>query len=62
MDVTLAIANLRVPLHEITARGLKNGNAEVLLTISTQGKEHLDTIIQRLKKIPGVISVERSGK
>ena len=62
VDVTLAIANLRVPLHEITARGLKNGNAEVLLTISTQGKEHLDTIIQRLKKIPGVISVERSGK
>ena len=62
MDVTLAIANLRVPLHDITARGLKNGNAEVLLTISTQGKEHLDTIIQRLKKIPGVISVERSGK
>ncbi len=62
MDVTLAIANLRVPLHEITARGLKNGNAEVLLTISTQGKEHLDTIMQRLKKISGVISVERSGK
>ena len=40
MDVTLAIANLRVPLHEITARGLKNGNAEVLLTISTQGKDY----------------------
>ena len=62
MDVTLVIANLRVPMHEIYARGLKNGNAEITLTISTQGLEHLQTIIQRLSKIRGVISVERSGK
>ena len=62
MDVTLTVANLHVPLHEIVARGLKNGNAEVQITISTQGREHLATIMQRLSKIPGVISVERSGK
>lgn len=61
-DVALAIANMRVPLHEISARGLKNGNAEVLLTISTQGKEHLETICQKLGKIHGVISVERTGR
>ncbi len=62
MDVTLTVANLHVPLHEIVARGLKNGNAEVLITVSTQGREHLATIMQRLSKIRGVISVERSGK
>ena len=62
MDVTLTVANLHVPLHEIVARGLKNGNAEVQITISTQGREHPATIMQRLSKIPGVISVERSGK
>ena len=61
-DVALSIANMRVPLHEISARGLKNGNAEVLLTISTQGKEHLETICQKLSKIRGVISVERTGR
>lgn len=61
-DVALAIANMRVPLHEISARGLKNGNAEVMLTISTQGKEHLLTICQKLGKIRGVISVERTGR
>lgn len=61
-DVALAIANMRVPLHEISARGLKNGNAEVMLTISTQGKEHLLTICQKLGKICGVISVERTGR
>ena len=38
MDVTLTVANLHVPLHEIVARGLKNGNAEVQITISTQGR------------------------
>ncbi len=62
MDVTLAIANMHVPMHEIYARALKNGNAEITLTISTQGREHLETIMQKLSKIRGVISVERSGK
>jgi GTP pyrophosphokinase len=62
MDVTLVVAGLHVPMHEIYARGLKNGNAEITLTISTQGREHLDTIIQKLQKIRGVLSVERSGK
>ena len=61
-DVSLAFANMRVPIHEFNARELKNGNASILATIGTQGKEHLDTIIQKLSKVKGVISVERSGK
>lgn len=61
-DISVAIANMRVPMHEFSARELKNGNAEVVLTIGTQGIEHLQTVIQKLSKIKDVISVERSGK
>ncbi len=62
VDVSTALANMRVPLHEVNARELKNGNAAITITIGTQGKEHLQTIIQKLAKISSVISVERTGK
>ena len=61
-DISLALANQRVPIHEISARQLKNGNAIVVATISTQGVEHLKNIMYKLSKVNGVISVERSGK
>lgn len=61
-DISLTLASLRVPIHSISARQLKNGNANVVVTISTQGTEHLKNIIYRLGKINSVISVERCGK
>lgn len=61
-DISLALANLRVPIHEISARQLKNGNAIVVATVSLQGTEHLKNIMHKLEKVSGVISVERSGK
>ncbi|MGI5893432.1 MAG: RelA/SpoT family protein [Candidatus Merdivicinus sp.] len=61
-DISVALANMRVPVHEFNARELKNGNRNILATISTQGLEHLSNIIQKLNKVPGVLSVERSGK
>ena len=61
-DVTLALAGMRVPLRECSARQLKNGNAILVITISIQGVEHLKRIMQKLSKVQSVISVERSGK
>ncbi len=61
-NINVALANMRVPVHEFNARELKNGNCNILATISTQGLEHLGNIIQKLGKVPGVMSVERSGK
>ncbi|MDD6034046.1 MAG: bifunctional (p)ppGpp synthetase/guanosine-3',5'-bis(diphosphate) 3'-pyrophosphohydrolase, partial [Oscillospiraceae bacterium] len=39
-DVSVALSNMRVPIHEVNARELKNGNAAITVTVSTQGKEH----------------------
>ncbi len=61
-DISAALANMRVPVHEFNARELKNGNLNIIITISTQGLEHLRSIIQKLGKVSGVFSVERSGK
>lgn len=61
-DISLTLANFRVPVHEVNARELKNGNANIVIGIGIAGVEQLKNIIQRLAKIDGVIAVERSGK
>lgn len=61
-DITIAIANARVPLHEINAHNLKNGNANIVVTLEISGLEQLKNMMLKLKKIDGVITVERTGK
>lgn len=61
-DVSLALAGMRIPIHEISARSLKNGNAVIVATVGLQGVEHLRATMQKLQKISDVLSVERSGK
>ena len=61
-DITKVMAELHIPLTDISVRMLKNGNANVLATISTAGVSQLNNIISRIKKLPDVISVDRSGK
>lgn len=61
-DITMVMSEVRIPIHEISARELRNGNANIMMTIGIAGLEQLNGVIQRLKKINGVISVDRSGK
>ena len=61
-DISLALANFRVPVHEVNARELKNGNANIVVSIGIAGLEQLKSIIQKLSKVEGVITIERSGK
>lgn len=61
-DITLAIAASRIPIHELNAHHLKNGNAIISLTVEISGVEQLKNIILKLNKIDGVVSVERTGK
>ncbi len=61
-DISVALAEIRIPMHEASARELKNGNANVVITISVAGIEQLKSVISRLSKIPSVLSVDRCGK
>lgn len=61
-DVSIVLANFRVPLHELNARELKNQNCNIVATFGIQDVEQLNNIIEKIEKIEGVLSVERSGK
>lgn len=60
-DISIALNNFHVPIYELSARTLKNGNADIIASIGISGVEQLKNIMQKLRKIPGVISVERAG-
>ena len=62
IDVMNAINNMRVPVHSINAREMKDGNSMVTVTVSAESVEHLRNIISRIEKIPGAFSVERINK
>lgn len=61
-DITAAIAANHIPMHEMNMHRLKNGNNNLLITIEIAGVEQLTNVMSRLQKIPGVISVDRTGK
>lgn len=61
-DVAILLSENRIFIHESVSRELKNGNADISVTISVGGIEQLNNVIAKLKKIPGVVSVTRSGK
>ncbi len=61
-DITTTLAGMRIPIHEITARELKNGNANMIITIGIAGVDQLNNVITKLKKIKDVISVDRFTK
>lgn len=60
-DVTIILAGLNVPVHNVNARQTKGGNSVITVTLSVQSAEHLRSIIQRIEKIEGVYHVERSN-
>lgn len=61
-DITTAIAANYIPLQEMNGHHLKNGNLDLVVTVEIAGVEQLSNVMGRIQKIPGVISVERTGK
>jgi len=61
-DVTTLIAANRLPIYEINTHKLKNGNANITVTVEVSGAEQLKNIILRIEKVAGVINAERAGK
>lgn len=61
-DIVNTISTLRIQMHEAMGRELKNGNANVIVTVSIAGKEQLEGLMQKIRKIDSVMSVDRSNK
>ncbi len=60
-EVSKDLAEMHIPVSEISVKELKNGNSSIFVTISTAGVSQLDNIIARIRKMPKVISVDRTG-
>ncbi len=60
-DITVQFANMRVMIHDISTRSYKDGRTAITLTITVNSIEHLKSVIAKVDKVDGVLSVERTG-
>ena len=60
-DLSAVIANMHVMIHSIFTKDTNDGRSTIYLTITVNGAEHLKSVCEKLKKIKGVLSTERSG-
>ena len=61
-NVSAVLADMRIPVTEITAHELKNGNSDLIVTCSIAGVQQLNNAIARIRKLQDVISAERTVK
>ncbi|MEF9852661.1 MAG: bifunctional (p)ppGpp synthetase/guanosine-3',5'-bis(diphosphate) 3'-pyrophosphohydrolase [Hydrogenoanaerobacterium sp.] len=59
-DISIALANIHIPMHSLNAREAKDKHVVVQITLGISGLEQLSIIIALFSKISGVISVERA--
>ena len=52
---------MHVMIHSLLSKESKDGRCVILMTITVGGAEHLNSVKEKLKKIKGVLFVERSG-
>lgn len=60
-DVSVALANMHVMIHNVNTRDHKDGTFILYMTISVNNAEHLKSITAKLMKINGILKIERSG-
>ena len=61
-DVSIALSNMRVSIHTLLAREMKNNHSSIQITIGIHDLDQLRSIISVLNKIKGVITIERIGQ
>lgn len=62
VDIMTAVQGMRVPVHSVNSRQIKGGNSITVMSLSTEGVEHLKSIVARIEKIPGIFNVERINR
>lgn len=60
-DVTAQLAAMHVMIYGMQARETRDGKAEMSVTVGVNSVMHLNEVIMRLKRIRGIVSIERSG-
>lgn len=58
-DVSQQIANMKVNIAGLATHDTKDGRCIIEVTVQVEGIEHLKSIVTKIEKVQGVISVER---
>jgi GTP pyrophosphokinase len=58
-DIMVAVADMKVPIHAINCRALRNGTAITNLKIEIKGLSHLNYVIERILRIRDVTEARR---
>ncbi len=61
-DITKILSESHIQIVHSASRNLKNGNAIFEASVQVAGTDELKSILEKLRKIRGVISVERAKK
>lgn len=61
LKLATTLSNLHVPMHSLNARDVEDGSAVVSMTVAVNSVDHLQYIIQKLRAVPGVDDVQRTG-
>ncbi len=58
-NITEMFTELRVPVHALNTRLSGKDNLVINITVTTKSTEHINVIVQKIKKIPDIIDVQR---
>ena len=61
LKLATTLSNLHVAVHSLNARDVEDGSAVVTMTVAVNSVEHLQYIMQKLRAVPGVDDVQRTG-
>jgi GTP pyrophosphokinase len=60
-SISTALADMRIPISSINTQAAGEGNTSLSITISIKGRDHLHSVIERLKKNKDIISIQIGG-
>ena len=60
-DISGQIANMHVMIHSIFTKETKDTHIIIYVTVTVNSASHLHSLSEKLKKVKGVVSVERTG-
>lgn len=61
-DVSISLSNMRIPIHTLIAKELKDNQTSIQVTIGISDLEQLNLIVANLKKISGISTIQRTGQ
>lgn len=59
-DISISIANMRIQIHSLTAREMKDHHSSIQITFETANVEQLNTVLTSMRQIEGVVAVTRA--